>query len=216
MGLGILGLLGFSASAGATMWEATMLLNGTNNGFGFSTFHDSSGSNVMAASTGGTSQMHLISATFDDVTGAFFMDVNYDNNTGSPSYGAGSATLSGILNFDNFMTGSNFEMSNQSDLFMTNPGDLFLVGDATLSFLAGIQCCGGATPPPNSYLIDTNGDLVMSLWGADGYDPWSGEFIGSKIGMDLRLKFSAVPEPSLLGLIGLGLMFTGYSFARRK
>ncbi len=203
MGMMMAGLLAV-VPAHAAQWSIQSVLNGTDGSFGFSGFHDASGSNVMSGTNWG-SMSATGSGSFDDVTGAF-------NGSFSMAGGPGF-TLSGILNFG---AASNTPLGT---LNLTFNSAFHGITATTLGFVAGTVCCGAAgTDAPNSF-IASGANRTMTLWGADGFDGIGPNFFegNHRIGMDLRLTLTpAIPEPEIYAMLGMGLGLLGWAGRRRK
>ena len=203
MGVMMAGLL-TAIPAHAAQWSIQSVLNGTDSSFGFSSFHDASGSNVMSGTNWGS-----LSATgtgsFDDVTGVF-------NGSFSVAGGPGF-TLTGVLNFG---AASNTPLGTLS---LTFDSAFHGITATTLGFVAGTVCCSTAgSDAPNS-LIVSGANRIMTLWGADGYDGEGPNFFEGthRIGMDLRLTLTpAIPEPEIYAMLLAGLGLLGWAGRGRR
>lgn len=192
----VTGLLLATACTGyaqATTYNVTGVLSGTDGGFGYSSFHDSSGSNPMAAGPDGilaTFDNSGFTGTYDDVTGDFNAIFNISD-------AAGPVTVTGNLLFD----GAGLLASN-SELVLDFSGSNGALTDTIIGFNAGDVCCSGSHDP-NAF----NGSL-MSLWGANySYTgDFDGSYTGSTLGMDLRIELTPVPVPAAIWLFGTGLL----------
>lgn len=161
----------------------------------------------------GGNHQHLVEnqlgnyGSYNDATGEFL--------AGLDLVAGGTATLSGILNFDGVSL-SWLDMSFAGTAnAMLNAAD----GDR-LWFTPGIQCCSGSSNPPNS--INSTAGL-LTIWGANGFNhdayeqnpgianPWNGSR-PTTIGLDLRVHLVQVPEPATLPIMGLGLI--GFTMRR--
>jgi len=186
-----------SGFAQATIFNIIDVQSGTDGGFGYSSFHDSSGSDPMQLGPDGylADVTAVLGGTYDD-SGALDVTLELDS-------GAGTVHITGNLIFD----GSGILGANSFlDLDFTGAGlDPALV-DTTIWFVGADVCCSGSADP-NSFTTDSNGDLVMSLWGANHDDEtFSGTYLNSTIGMDLRLELQPVPVPAAVWLFGSGLL----------
>lgn len=196
--------IAISPLASATPWTIDSVLNGTDGGFGYSSFHNASGGNPMSGSSyGGISNVG--SGSYDDVSGAF---------SGSFAIGGDTFTLIGNMLFSsNYLAGA----STLAIDFATGTTNLI---DTTIGFMPGDICCNGnanGTPglDPNSFDASTG---ILTLWGANGFVS-SGTNVGTyyvneTLGMDIRLQLSQVPEPGMLMLLGMGLL--GLGLRRRR
>ena len=191
-----------SFSANATLYNITNVLQGNDGGYQFSSFHDASGSDPMTGGKLADITNPVVSGSYDDVSGVFDAVLTVSN--------AGpTVTLSGNLLFD----GSGF-LNPSSTLSVDFDGSDGLLADTTIGFLPGDICCNG-TGDPNSFKT-IGGSLVMSLWGANwdygnsqDFDGTSGNttpYLGSTLGMDLRVELTAVPVPAAVWLFGSGLL----------
>lgn len=199
-------------AASATTYNVTMVLSG-GGGFGASLFHDASGANVMSGNTVGTiTNISGMLGTYDDVTGAFFADLDVVPVVGTDPT---SFTLTGTLLFD----GAGVLASNSSLAIDFSPNAISPMTDGNIGFLPGYVCCGSTDNDPNSFLADTNGNLIMSLWGANFSSglPFDGTYDNkTNLGMDLRIKLEPVPVPAAVWLFGSGLMGLVAVSRRRK
>lgn len=207
----VMALAAVTGTVQATLYSINDIKSGSG-GFGASLFHDASGSNYMSGATiGDIVEGAGIFGTYDDVTGAL-------NATGMGLAAGGTFSLTGTLLFD----GSGL-LSADSVVFVdfdaTAEANHASLNDTIIGFKPGYVCCGNNGYDPNSFLAN-NSDMWMTLWGADfgigGIDPnggWNGTYDGAKIGMDIRLSMTeiSVPEPSILALLGLGLVAVGFT-----
>ena len=205
-------LLGASSLAQAsTVYTILDVMDGSS-GFGASLFHDASGTNVMSGNIlADIPSISVVSGTFDDGTGVINVTMNV--STG------GTFTLSGSgLLFDGSGT---LAANSQVSITFTNPAGA--LQDDEIGFLPGYICCGNSDQDPNSFVAD-NGNMVMSLWGANfGGGTFNGSYNdldGNRLatyGMDLRLSMAPapVPVPAAAWLFGSGLLGLA-GVARRK
>ena len=198
-----------SFGVNATTYNITGVLQGNDGGYGFSSFHDASDDTPMTGSKLADITGPVISGSYDDVSGVFDAVLTVSN--------AGpTATLSGNLLFD----GTGF-LNPSSTLSVDFDGSNGFLTDTTIGFLPGDICCSG-TGDPNSFK-DIDGSLVMSLWGANwDYGDDSAfdssllkPYLGSTLGMDLRVELTVVPVPAAVWLFGSGLIGL-IGIARRK
>lgn len=199
-----------ATTASATTYNINAVLDGVDNGFGYSGFHFAGDDGIAAKDSDGNAMTgtELASFTglvstgsFDDVTGSFNLVLNLT--------GGGTVTLSnpgtgqGVFASDPFVLNVDFSAPT-TDLYNT-----------TIVFDNTYVCCG--TVPgfsPNSF-----DGTTMSLWGADyalGFG--AAETLanaGPRLGLDLRLELTAVPVPAAVWLFGSGLLGL-VGIARRK
>lgn len=200
----------YGHAAFATVWTIDTVQNGTDSGFGFSSFHDASGSNVMTGSNLGNISGAGALGTYNDVTGAFSATFNV-TGSGGPSF-----TLNGILDFGGTF---NNTLASNSTLTADFAGTLVGLGDTIIGFKAGYVCCGSTNNDPNSFNAAPGG-AVMTLWGADDFNIVTGAYgTSAKVGMDIRIHLTAVedddiPEPMSMALFGMGL--AGLGLMRRR
>lgn len=185
------------STANATIWSIDSALNGTDGGYGYSSFHDTSGSNVMSGSSFGDI-LPSITGSYNDATGAIIANLTVDPVAAGANL---NFSLTGTLLFS-----ANGFLTNNSELVADFDGTNGALDDAVLGFMSGDICCNGnnnATPglDPNSFELSSG---VLTLWGADGFNLSNGSYSGSSLGMDLRIQL--VPEPATLALFGLGLI----------
>ncbi len=211
IGVTCAGLAVVSFGANATVYNITNVLQGDDDGYQFSSFHDADDTSPMSGPKLANITGPVISGSYNDVSGAF--DAVLTVSDAGPN-----VTLSGNLQFDvtGFLNPSS-TLSVDFDGLGLSP----LLVDTTIGFLPGDICCSG-TGDPNSF--KSIGDsLVMSLWGADwDYGDASNfssdaayPYQGSKLGMDLRVELTAVPVPAAVWLFGSGLIGL-VGVARRK
>ena len=235
-----------SGPAQATLWKIDGILgpNAVDNGFGYSSLHDSTGSNVMTgailANFGGSVGDSNVGGSlpgfgsYDDVTGSFHASwAIFDNPIGGPigimsvsgilkDQGTGAAgTIGGVLNYD----------------IVVGPGALATqLGGAGQHFgqfyFNDKVEFAPAVYDPNTFVADNadNTKRILTLWGAtdttsggpttDGNGFYS--FGQSLLGADLRFGLSdsgggtSIPEPAALALMGLGVMGLGAMARRRR
>jgi len=194
----------------AALYNINTVMNGSS-GFNASLFHDASGASPMSGSSlADIPSIPVISGTYDDISGDFIATMNV--STG------GSFTLSG----SGFLfSGGSLASNNQLNISFTNPSGA-LVNDE-IGFLPGYICCGSTDQDPNSFVANTSGEMIMSLWGANfgggtfagSYDDASGARLAT-YGMDLRLSLTPVPVPAAAWLFGSGLIGLVGLAKRRK
>lgn len=198
--------------AHATLWNINEVLSGSDGGFGYSGFHDASGSSVMSGHSHG-SITDVISGTYNDATGLFDATLVVDpSETGVANM---NFTLNGILNF--------------GTRYLSSPGTMAIVFDnptaklinTTIGFMPGDVCCSGtgnSTPgsDPNSFDPASG---ILTLWGASGFDSQNtnGWYPNNPLlGMDIRVRMSTVPEPASFMLLGTGLLILGFLRQRQS
>lgn len=200
--LSILALVAVSTAASATTYNITMVTSGSS-GFGASLFHDASGANVMSGNKVGTiTNISGMLGTYNDVTGAFYAALDVVPVVGATPT---SFTLAGTL----FFSGAGVLDNNYSLAIDFSPNAISPMTDGNIGFLPGYICCGSTDNDPNSFLADGNGDMIMSLWGANFSTglPFAGQYDNkTDLGMDLRIKLEPVPVPAAVWLFGSGLM----------
>lgn len=198
-----------SINANAVVYNISSVLQGNDGGYAFSSFHDANDNTPMSGPVLANITGPIISGTYNDVTGAF--DAILTVSAAGPT-----VTLSGNLLF-----GVSGFLDSASTLSVDFDGSDGFLTDTTIGFLPGDICCNGLGDP-NS-LMDINGSLVMSLWGAnwnygDGSNFDGGAalpYLGSTLGMDLRVELTAIPVPAAVWLFGSGLIGLA-GLARRK
>jgi len=183
-----------------TVYNILDVMHGSS-GFGASLFHDASGTKVASGHIlADILSISVVSGTFDDDTGTINVTMNVDTG--------GTFTLSGTwLLFDSSGT---LAANSQLNITFSNPTGVLQNGE--IGFLPGYVCCGRSDQDPNSFVAG-NGNMVMSLWGADfgggifngSYDDSSGNRLAT-YGMDLRLSMAPVPVPAAVWLFGSGLL----------
>jgi len=212
-----------AGAANSATYNVTSILDGTDGGYSYSSFHDQSiwrmnGGTLADPAAGG-----ITPGTWDSVTGAI--------SFGSLLQGAGSFIATGVLALNNSLTsGSLTGISGYLDIVFSGATNIV---DGSYHFLFDDWLMGG-TGAPNSYDSANN---WISLWGdidqdGDGvYDyqmlncsPTYNASIGQGpqstcIGADLRFQVSpaVVPLPAgiVLMLTGLG-GFAGLRRFRKK
>jgi hypothetical protein len=207
--------------AHATLWNIADVL-GCSSGFCASLFHSATGATPMSgANVGnidGVSNTTGALNQYDDSTGTF--DGGF---TLSGASGNTTVRLTGDLSFgaNGLMdVVSSLQMSfDATPLYSPTPAQTPPTGD-TLFFDVGYQCCGNSGFDPNSFLVSgspfpTPG-MVMTLWGANGWDPQTAAWPGANLGIDLRVLLvespdqppnTGAPEPGSFALTALGLAF---------
>lgn len=202
----------------ASLWQIEEVLTGTDGGYGYSSFHDSSGSNVMSGRKLGDIS-GLAGGTYNDQTGALLAMFTVD-----PSASGDANSFFMVMGNLLFSGGGDAFLDQDSTLSVDFPNLLTELDDTTIGFKGMDVCCSGnnnAVPglDPNSFDPTTG---IMTLWGSDGFS-WSTALSGPRtlaydnspmIGMDLRFRMTQVPVPGSLALLGIGLM--GLAGVRRK
>ncbi len=193
--------------ANATLWVVDEVLTGSGvPGFGASLYHAASDGAPMSGATLASITGSGNLGTFDDATG--ILNVTMNLSTG------GTTTLSNAGGTGMFFTAAGTELTTAAAVTAT-AASLGLADD--IWFPGGnLLCCSSGSIGPNSFISDGAGGMIMTLWGANGWNSTSG-FAGggdTTIGIDIRLHFRQVPEPSalLLLLAGLG----GLALARKR
>jgi len=195
--------LGAFSSAHATIWNIDQVLQGSDGGFGYSGFHDSSGANMMHGSDLGS--IDSGTGTYNDVTGFFsgtFMGTTVNDGPALFTLTTAPVPSAELL----------FGASNEllplggilSAQFIQGTGALT---DGFVFFTPGVVCCTGPEAP-NSFVDHNDGTATLSLWGATNNGPFA-NVQGAHYGMDLKVTFTSVPTPSVLSLFGLGMLMMG-------
>ena len=171
------------------------VLNGSGNGFNFSSIHEATGCSLMCGPIRYGSLMGSLIADKDDTTHAL-----------SNMFGTLTASNGGTLKISNGYlngTGGGFDY-----LLAGGPLD---GKSGMFSFSGGTVCCnGGPNGGPNNF--NENG---FSLWGANVINAENGLFGDTRIGIDLvGGNYVVNPEPSTILLMGTGLL--ALPFLRRK
>ncbi len=166
----VTGVLLSATVASATIWDIVDVLSGTSGGFGFSGFHDASGSNLMSRDDLGS-----ISSGPGTILGSF-NDTNRDFNATLTTNGSDFTLASFRTNVLNFGGGSGF-LTGPAELnveFLSSPiifGDSSLLTTTVIGFRSGDVCCTASLSDPNLSNIATDGmTAIMTLWGANGFD----------------------------------------------
>ena len=190
---------GIQGAAQAMVYDIVSVLRGSD-GFGASSFHDASGSNVMSGPMVADIVEGLgLFGTYNDVTGEL-------NATGLMIAGGGTFSLNGTLLFDASGLLAANSVLNISFSGTSNPA----LTDTTIGFLPGDVCCSGFYDP-NSFRPYQD-KMIMTLWGADFMGDFlnTGRYDYAELGMDLRMKMiERVPEPSVLAMLAIGLLGLG-------
>lgn len=209
---GVLGVaIAVSAPASALTWKIDQVLTGAGvAGFGASGFHKGDGTNVMSGASLGSITGSGMLGTYNDVTGAFSAIFDFAG-VGGPSF-----SLSGM---NLLFGGAENKLLSNSVLTatfdgMTGPNGATKVTD--IGFKLGDICCNNNGNGPNSFVTDGMGGGIITLWGADGFSLGNGTYAGSTVGLDLRVRLSAVPLPLTLPLLGTALFALGLARRRRK
>lgn len=163
--------------------------------------HEASSNNAMSGAEIArvTTTSQGVSGSYDSVSGAFFARL--------PVVPAGSSvtsffTLSGNLVFNNGLLSS---ISTLALDFEDNGLGSRLV-DTTLGFNPGYVCCGDDGNDPNSFMAGSGVNMIITLWGANGFTTFGGRYPNANLGMDLRLEMSPVPLPPAVWLFGSALV----------
>lgn len=192
----LIGLLAASGLAQATIYNVLDVLPG-GSGFNASLFHNSSGTNPQTGSTISDFTGNAVSGTYNDVTGLLDVTIALDG-------AGGTFNLNGLLVFSG--TG---ELNGNSQLSLVFSNPTAALHNDELGFQSGYVCCGSSGQDPNSF-IDSGGNKIMTLWGANyGGGTFNGDYGPNPprdLGMDLRLKLTAVPLPAAVWLFGSGLL----------
>jgi hypothetical protein len=213
------------ATASATVFNITEVLNGIDDNFKFSGFHfagedsdpDADPLNNDGSALTGTQITRFlstpVSGTYDDVTGAINMVLSLDPdsfniggaNPGDMGYvNPGTVTFFGNMLFDAVMNPPELTLNPSAtlDAVFSDVGidEMAWLQNTSLSFGAGlVNCCANAIQRPNSF-----DGTTMSLWGSS-----------SQLGLDLRIALTSVPVPAAVWLFGSGLLGL-VAVARRK
>lgn len=185
-----------STAASAATWNVDRVISGVDGGFGFSSLHDASGSNVMSGSV--LTNVTGASGTYNDVTGAANFTFLLSNGD--------SLGLQGNLFFNNAGW-----LSTNSSLAYTGLNTLTgIASSGSFGYMAGDVCCSGQYDP-NSFMPTPFNLNYLTLWGADGFDTNTGTYANSSIGMDFRLELtpSAVPLPAAVWMFAPVMGFLG-------
>lgn len=195
-----------ATTASATTYNINAVLDGVDNGFGYSGFHFAGDDGVAAIDSDGNAMTGSALASFSGlVTTGSFDDISGFFNLELALNGGGTVTLSnpgtgqGVLVNDPFILNVDFSAADTTSLY-----------DTTIVFDNAIVCCSGASPAPNSF-----DGATISLWGADYPLRLSEKPVGPRLGLDLRLELTAVPVPAAVWLFGSGLLGL-VGVARRK
>ena len=199
-------LLGASGLAQATVYNVLDVLAGSG-GFSASVFHDSSGSNPQTGTVLSDFTGNTVSGTYDDVSRLLDATITLDG-------GVDTFTLNGFLTFD----GAGLLAANsQLGLVFSTPSAA--LHNDFIGFQPGYVCCGSSGQDPNSF-IASGSNQIMTLWGANyGGGTFTGDYGPNPprdLGMDLRLKLTAVPVPAAAWLFGSGLLGLAGVVRRKK
>ncbi|MEM7540814.1 MAG: PEP-CTERM sorting domain-containing protein [Pseudomonadota bacterium] len=213
------------------VWYQIVSVETSNQVFGASLFHTATASNVMSGKNVGrlTGPSNGTPYGFYDDDSGLFMgtfdlgapSASVLSNLGLPSgfdggptvgmFGTLSFGANGLMNavssLNTVFSGNNLAQWVNAD---ADSGNDITIADNQLFFKTGIQCCNSDGFGPNSFKQDTNGDMVMTLWGANGWDVAAANYTAggnpTTLGVDLRLRLQKIPEPATLSLLGLSLL----------
>jgi len=199
-------ILFFSTAASAATWSINQIEHGRDGGFGFSSLHDASGSNVMSGDSLAT--ITHASGTYDDISGAVNFHFTLDNGD--------ELGLIGNLLFNTDIMGI---LSANSGLAYTGLDNLSTSDGISATGVFGFRdddvCCNGSSDPNSFKATAPGSDLkFMTLWGADG-TLIGNQYSGSTVGMDFRIEMSAVPVPAAIWLFGTALIGM-FGFNKRR
>ncbi len=222
----VLTLTGNSTYSGTTtISNGTILFNGDNSGATGAVTVNSAGSLGGAGTIGGNTSIagnHFAGST--TTAGA----VAQQTFGGNLTYSGGASTVSWELisnstanpgtNYDQFVIGGDLSFSGTTNLSLSFNGDSGsgstvdwddTFWDADQSWVI-YDVAGTLTGVPT---LVTEGWLDAS---GDTFSASVGSFALNTSGNDIVLNFTAVPEPSTYGLMGLGLAAFGWAARRRR
>ena len=223
--------LSISGSAGtAATWDLTTVLTGTGvSGFDASWFHEASSSSAMSGAKNGKI-VGPATGTYNDTTGALSLTLTVDKNWAGPS-DLSTFTLNTNASALVFTAlGTSLTSPGTADVQFAGGVTLNGLNATTIGFKSGfLGCCSSGSNGPNSFLVNGSDPTVavMTLWGANGFNPsGNGSYSSASLGIDLRLQFakitgpgpgpSPVPIPAIFPLFAAIMGLVGFVGWRRR